>query len=128
MSNLTCPKCGGSDSFVSQRNIIKGRGIFVSAKMRSVAVCKVCDEIMSRPLTIETKMPAAKMSSGELVKFYAPHVVLLVIGFIVSSSLLIQRYYTRQLENLVVGGLFQINILILIIRIVIRKRRSMGIY
>ena len=128
MSNLTCPKCGGSDSFVSQRNIIKGRGIFVSGKMRSVAVCKVCDEIMSRPLTIETIMPAAKMSSGELIKFYSPHVLLLVIGFFLSVSQLIQMYYSRQLENLVVGGLFQINILILIVRIVIRKRRSMGIY
>ena len=47
MSNLTCPKCGGSDSFVSQRNIVKGRGIYQSGKIRGVAVCRVCDEIMT---------------------------------------------------------------------------------
>ena len=47
MSNLTCPKCGGSDSFVSQRNIVKGRGVYQSGKMRGVWVCRVCDEIMS---------------------------------------------------------------------------------
>ena len=128
MSNLTCPKCGGTDYFVSQRNIVKGRGIFVSGKMRSVMVCKVCDEIMSRPLTIETTMAAAKMSASQLRKFYFPHAILLILAFAISVSRVIQDVYGRQLENLVVGGLFQINILILIIRIVIRKRRSMGIY
>ena len=47
MSNLTCPKCGGSDSFISQRNIVKGRGVYQSGQMRSVPVCRVCDEIMT---------------------------------------------------------------------------------
>lgn len=47
MSNLTCPKCGGTDSFVSQRNIVKGRGIYQSGKMRGVHVCRICDEIMT---------------------------------------------------------------------------------
>lgn len=47
MSNLTCPKCGGSDSLISQRNIVKGRGIYQSAKIRGVEVCQVCDEIMT---------------------------------------------------------------------------------
>ena len=46
MSNLTCPKCGGSDAFISQRNIVKGRGIYQSGKMRGVPVCRVCNEIM----------------------------------------------------------------------------------
>lgn len=46
MGNLTCPKCGGSDAFISQRNIVKGRGIYQSGKMRGVPVCRTCDEIM----------------------------------------------------------------------------------
>lgn len=121
MSNLTCPKCGGTDSFVSQRNIVKGRGIFVSGKMRSVAVCKACNEIMSRGQTIETTMPTTKMATGDLRKFYAPHVVILILGLVLSF-----------LPNFALStlGVFaiQVDIIVLIIRLVIRKRRSMGIF
>ena len=121
MSNLTCPKCGGTDSFISQRNIVKGRGIFVSGKMRSVAVCKVCDEIMARPITIETKMPTSKMSASELKKFYLPHIILLVITLLLAA---VQSKFSIFASSL----FLQINIIVLVIRLVIRKRRSMGIY
>ena len=121
MSELTCPKCGGSDSFVSQRNIVKGRGIFVNAKMRSVAVCKVCDEIMARPITIETKMPASKMSAAELRKFYLPHLVLLAIS-------LILIVIPSSAGNMIGLSILQVNIVVIIVRVIARKRRSMGIY
>jgi len=46
MSNLTCPKCGGSDYFLSKRNIVKGMGWAQRGSLKSVPVCRVCDEIM----------------------------------------------------------------------------------
>jgi hypothetical protein len=49
MSELVCPKCSGTDYFISQRNIVKGRGVYQSGKMRGVPVCRECDEIMSDP-------------------------------------------------------------------------------
>jgi hypothetical protein len=121
MSNLTCPKCGGSDSFVSQRNIVKGRGIFVSGKMRSVAVCRACDEIMRSPITIETQMPTSKMSASELKKFYLPHAILLLITLLLS---VIQSAFS----SIAVTLFLQINVIALVTRLVIRKRRGRGIY
>ena len=76
MSNLTCPKCGGTDSFVSQRNIVKGRGIYQSGKMRGFHVCRVCDEIMTGRAT--SSMP--EMSASEKRKFWFPHLALFVIS------------------------------------------------
>ena len=121
MSNLTCPKCGGSDSFVSQRNIVKGRVIFVSGKMRSVAVCRVCDEIMRSPITIETQMPTSKMSANELKKFYLPHAILLIITLLLSA---VQSTFS----SIAVSLFLQINLIALVTRLVIRKRRGRGIY
>ena len=46
MGNLTCPKCGGSDYFLSKRNIVKGMGWAQRGSLKSVPVCRVCDEIM----------------------------------------------------------------------------------
>ena len=46
MSNLTCPKCGGSDYFESRRNIVKGMGWAQRGSLKYVPVCRVCDEIM----------------------------------------------------------------------------------
>jgi len=46
MSNLTCPKCDGSDYFLSKRNIVKGMGWAQRGSLKSVPVCRVCDEIM----------------------------------------------------------------------------------
>ena len=43
-----CPKCGGSDYFMSQRNVVKGMGGIYGNRggMKKFPVCKVCDEIM----------------------------------------------------------------------------------
>ena len=121
MSNLTCPKCGGSDSFISQRNIVKGAGIFMRGKMRSVAVCKVCDEIMSLPETIGTTTPISKMSASESKRFYLPHLILAAI----SLPLL---FLTSSIISVIGVTLLQINIVVLVIRVVARYRRSRGIY
>jgi hypothetical protein len=43
-----CPKCGGSDYFMSTRNVMKGIGGIYGNRggMKKFPVCKVCDEIM----------------------------------------------------------------------------------
>ena len=41
-----CPKCGGSDYFMSQRNVVKGMGWAQRGSIKSIPVCRVCDEIM----------------------------------------------------------------------------------
>lgn len=41
-----CPKCGGSDYFMSQRNVVKGMGWTQRGSIKSIPVCRVCDEIM----------------------------------------------------------------------------------
>ena len=43
-SNVKCPKCGGSDYFMSTRNIV--RWAWLGGKMKNIPVCKVCHEIM----------------------------------------------------------------------------------
>jgi hypothetical protein len=121
MSNLTCPKCGGSDSFISQRNIVKGAGVFMRGKMRSVAVCKVCDEIMSLPETIGTTTPISKLSASEARRFYFPHLILAAISLPLS-------FLSTPTLNVIGVTLIQINIVVLVIRVVARYRRSRGIY
>lgn len=46
MKEYICPKCGGSDYFMSQRNIVKGMGWAQRGSIKSIPVCRVCDEIM----------------------------------------------------------------------------------
>ena len=47
-SNVKCPKCGGSDYFMSTRNVMKGIGGIYGNRggTKKFPVCKVCDEIM----------------------------------------------------------------------------------
>ena len=49
-SNYKCPKCGGSDFFMSTRNVMKGVGGIYGNRggVKKFPVCKVCDEIMDR--------------------------------------------------------------------------------
>ena len=45
-----CPKCGGSDYFMSTRNVMKGMGGLYGNRggVKKFPVCKVCDEIMDK--------------------------------------------------------------------------------
>lgn len=104
MSSLTCPKCGGSDSFVSQRNIVKGRGVYQSGKMRGVAVCRVCDEIMLGSQYAEKpRGKLDKIDSVQIVIF----VVLFLFSYIAQSSILMTLFY--------------VNLLVLLIRVILKK-------
>ena len=47
---LVCPKCGGTDYFLSERNVVKGTGGIYGNRggTKKFPVCKTCDEIMDR--------------------------------------------------------------------------------
>jgi len=108
MSTLACPKCGGNDYFLSLRNIVKGRGVYQSAKMRKVPVCRVCDEIMTGP---------DKMSGSESKKFYTPHAALFLATLILSLIPVAQVAVIGVL-------LLYANVIVLVIRLLVRKSRS----
>jgi hypothetical protein len=46
MKSFQCPKCGGNDYFLSKRNIVNGMGWAQRGSVKSVPVCRACDEIM----------------------------------------------------------------------------------
>ena len=46
MKSFQCPKCGGEDYFLSKRNIVSGMGWAQLGSIKSVPVCRACDEIM----------------------------------------------------------------------------------
>ncbi len=115
MKNLTCPKCGGMDSFISQRNIVKGRGVYQTGKMRGVPVCRVCNEIMT-----SNAVPVPIMSVTERRKFWFPHLILFLISLILT---LIPISSSLQAVGIV---LLYLNLFIIVIRALIRKRRMAG--
>jgi hypothetical protein len=98
MSNLTCPKCGGSDSFISQRNIVKGRGIYQSGKIRGVAVCRVCDEIMTGATYEKTKLVISRNDWVlfslfiilNLLSYFGQAIVFSMVAYFVFIVLIIQ--------------------------------------
>jgi len=78
MQDLTCPKCGGSDYFLSKRNIVKGMGWAQRGSLKSVPVCRVCDEIMDgakvgmsswEDLGNKSKYPAYKPVTVDYIVF-----------------------------------------------------------
>jgi hypothetical protein len=99
MTSLTCPKCGGSDYFLSKRNIVKGMGWAQRGSLKSVPVCRVCDEIMDgakvgmsswEDLGSAPKYPPYKFTKIDAV----------IYGF---STLLV--LFSNFLENPIAGGL-----------------------
>ena len=111
MGNLTCPKCGGSDYFLSKRNIVKGMGWAQRGSLKSVPVCRVCDEIMDgaqvgmsswEDLGRTSKLPPykpVKIDYFVIVLFLA----LLVLGAIWNSTLLLLAFsiYAIRLVQIV---------------------------
>jgi hypothetical protein len=46
MNTFKCPKCGGSDHYLSKRNIQIGRGVFHRGVFKILPICNQCDELM----------------------------------------------------------------------------------
>lgn len=59
MSNLACPKCGGTDFFMSTRTVMKGIGGIWGNRggTKQFPVCRSCDEIMAEIVVETPSMP-----------------------------------------------------------------------
>jgi hypothetical protein len=95
MANLTCPKCGGSDYFLSKRNIVKGMGWAQRGSLKSVPVCRVCDEIMDgaqvgmsswEDLGRASKYPAYKFTKIDYI-VYGFSMLLVSLSFFWGNSI-----------------------------------------
>jgi hypothetical protein len=78
----TCPKCGGSDYFMSQRNTVSGIGIYQSAKLTALPVCRICNEIMSG-----TRDKEAEKAEAKKLRKYIGSSFLIVITVVVLWTL-----------------------------------------
>jgi hypothetical protein len=115
MKNLTCPKCGDSDYFMSQRNVMKGIGGIWGNRggIKEFPVCRVCDEIMTGRQIFEPEIQQARFDKTDKIQFGLVGVLLLAslipIGEIVvlCSILLVITWIVRR---------------------VIKSRRSRGIF
>jgi hypothetical protein len=100
--SYTCPKCGGSDYFLSSRNVIKGVGGIYGNRggVKKFPVCKVCDEIMDNNKSI-SKM---KFSARTKTIFISAFGVSLVSLLIPNSTL---QFFgiVIQFLGLIGGGL-----------------------
>lgn len=49
-ANIVCPKCGGTDYFLSERNVVTGYGGIYGNRggTKKFPVCRTCNEIMDR--------------------------------------------------------------------------------
>jgi hypothetical protein len=87
MPNYQCPKCGGTDFFMSKRNVMKGMGNFGLGNrggVKEFPVCRVCDEIMSYAAPALPAPPLGKFDRMSKLKK-----VLLVVAVIVGYMLIL---------------------------------------
>ena len=79
MASHVCPKCGGTDFFMSERNVTTGFGFYTGGTTQKFPVCKTCNEIMT-----------VNQSGGEFVfEFIVIAVIvitLVVLGFALLGS------------------------------------------
>jgi hypothetical protein len=108
MSNLTCPKCGGTDYFLSKRTVITGIGGVWGNRggVKQFPVCKVCDEIMSE----EKEKPRSRLNNIDITQ-----IVLFLVLFIV--------YMLGHFGYLLLA-LICVNFLVFIIRQILPKSVS----
>lgn len=77
MTNYKCPKCGGTDFFMSKRNVMTGIGGIWGNRggVKEFPVCRVCDEIMAKDL------PAPKLNKFDRMS-PLKKVVLIILAFV----------------------------------------------
>jgi hypothetical protein len=116
MKNLTCPKCGGSDYFVSQRNVMKGIGGIWGNRggIRGFPVCRVCDEIMTSRQIPEIQQ--ARFDKTDKIQFG-------LVGVLILASLI----PISPIMYLSITLLYA-NVITWIVRRVIKSRRNRGIF
>ena len=85
-----CPKCGGSDYFMSQRNVVKGMGWAQRGSLKSIPVCRACDEIMEGAVIGMPSWEDVARGSGAngvqkrkmLLLMFIPFFILIMIGYV----------------------------------------------
>ena len=79
-SKLVCPKCGGTDYFWSERNVVTGMGGIYGNRggTKKFPVCKTCDEIMTR--SAESLQMQGKIATAILVVCLLVFAVALVLN------------------------------------------------
>ena len=79
-----CPKCGGSDYYMSNRNVMKGIGGIWGNRggVKKFPVCKVCEEIMD---TIGTKVLSKRSK------------LIFILPFVIGLALIVVPIATFQL-------------------------------
>ena len=85
-----CPKCGGSDYFMSQRNVVKGMGWAQRGSLKSIPVCRACDEIMEGAVIGMPSWEDVARNSGAngvqkrkmLLLIFIPFSILIMIGYV----------------------------------------------
>ncbi len=85
MSDFRCPKCGGFDYYLSNRNVMKGIGGIWGNRggVKKFPVCKVCEEIMDS--TLEAK-PIVERPQLQFLGFVVGGFVLLMLVALLLGS------------------------------------------
>lgn len=51
-----CPKCGGGEYYFAKRQLLKGKGVFIRAKLVDTPLCKNCGEVANRIYSDDERM------------------------------------------------------------------------
>ena len=86
MAYYKCPKCGGSDYYMSNRNVMKGIGGIWGNRggVKKFPVCKVCEEIMD---TYAEPVMAPSATSSTLISIVALVIILVILVVAVGANL-----------------------------------------
>jgi hypothetical protein len=76
-----CPKCGGSDYYMSKRNVQTGMGAFHRGEFKVLPVCKQCDELM---LNLHSNRNAVNKFGHYGLIFIGVVFALIFVGWIIS--------------------------------------------
>jgi hypothetical protein len=124
MTSLTCPKCGGSDYFLSKRNIVKGMGWLQTGSLKSVPVCRVCDEIMDGAKVGMSTLGDLATNASKYPPYKNTKVDYFIYGF---SVLAIVLSFSGSIENpTAVGVLIYGSSFTIFIRLFLNSKKRKG--
>ena len=80
MASHICPKCGGTDFFMSERNVTTGYMFYTGGTTEKFPVCKTCNEIM-------TVTQSGGESASDFIFTVVGLIALVVLGFVIYGFL-----------------------------------------
>ena len=92
MTQFKCPKCSGSDYFMSTRNVMKGVGGIYGNRggTKKFPVCRNCDEIMDRVKgfsTLEDQLENTR-NNRKLLTFLGLALFFVIFGYVIAMPIL----------------------------------------